>query len=101
MLVSAVVLTAVVFTAFVGTAAAQEPDELDVTSTTVYLPDVASESVSVTSTYVMVNQQADEVVGERVGSFFYTKWISAVHANNVQVIETSSILLLDIFYRNT
>ena len=87
-----------VFSLSIPNAGAQSGDALDVTSTTTYVPDIASESVHVFSTYVMVNQQEDEVIGDSVRSFFYTQWIIAFPATVTDVIATSGNQTLQITF---
>ena len=61
-------------------AQAQGNEGLEVSSTTIYAPDPELERVAVTSTYTLTNLQADEVVGDGVRSFFYTRWVIAMPA---------------------
>lgn len=63
-----------------GRALAQDNDGLEVSSSTQYVPDPALEQIAVTATYTLTNLQPDEVVGDGVRSFFYTKWVIAMPA---------------------
>ena len=65
----------------VPAAHAQTSDGLSVSSTTTYTPDPTGEKIDVTSEYTLTNVQADDLVGDSVRSYYYTRWVLALPAN--------------------
>lgn len=71
-------------------AAAQENEGLEVSSSTQYEPDPTLEQIAVAATYTLTNLQPDEVVGDGVRSFFYTKWVIAMPATATDFAASSA-----------
>jgi len=74
-------LVGIVWTA--APAAAQTENGLAIDSMTIYSPNLDNQEVDVDSTYTMTNVQADEVTGDSVRSFFFTKWVVAIPATAI------------------
>ena len=68
---------------------AQGNDGLEVSSSTLYEPDPALEQIDVTATYTLTNLQPDEIIGDGVRSFFYTKWVIAMPATATNLVASS------------
>lgn len=63
-----------------ASASAQVADGLEVSSSTIYEPQPSRERIRVDATFTLTNRQPDEVIGDQVRSYYYTKWVIALPA---------------------
>ena len=75
---------------FASNAEAQTVAGLRVESSTTFEPDPDQERIDVRATFTMTNLQADEVFGDSVRSYFFTKWVVALPANAIDFAATSA-----------
>lgn len=85
----ALLLATVATMAFSPSAHAQTRNGLAVTSSTIYTPNPEGERLEVASTYTLTNVQGDELIGDSVRSFYFTRWVIAMPANVIDVVATS------------
>jgi len=95
-LVAVVAIVVLLFVAPVPARAAQTGEGLEVSSSTYYDPQPGSERVRVDASFTLTNRQPDEIVGDQVRSFFYTRWLFAVPAVVTDLSATSDGVPLEV-----